>query len=245
MNRFEVVAPGPQGAADRSLGRLAPALTWLGAVQGTWPPQAPTAVRRVSPSAGGAQDEALEDRTALTRGVARADALADDGADLVLLSCPGDQVPGIVAAAALLDLEPVQAVGTAAGADWAALTVGVRNGLRQARPHLGDVEALAGDGPLAEATGLLAQCAVRRTPVVLDGTPQACAAALLAERLAPGASAWWLAGQVPPNPAAAAALWDLGRTPLLDLGLALPLGAELALTVLLAVLPPVQGPGSG
>lgn len=239
MNRFEVVAPEPRGAAGRSLGRLAPALTWLGAVQGAWPPHAPTAVRRVSPST----DVDPAGAAALARGVALADALADDGADLVLLSCPGDQVPGIVAAAAVLDLEPVQAVGTATGADWTALTVGVRNGLRQARPHLGDAEALAGDGPLAEATGLLAQCAVRRTPVVLDGTPLACAAALLAERLAPGASAWWLAGQAPPAPAAAAALWDLGRTPLLDLGLALPLGAELALTVLLAVLPEVEGAG--
>ena len=53
--------------------------------------------------------------------------------------------------------------------------------------------------------------------------------------------AWWWAGQQPPNPAAARALIELSLPPLLDLGLALPLGAELALGVLLQSVEHLRG----
>lgn len=225
MKRLVVPAPSVVTAPSQGLGRLGPALAWLAGAQGAWPPIAPTAVRRVVVSEG------------LTRaeGQAEADRLADGGADLLVLGAGGDQVAGLVVLSALLDLEPVQAVGTASGADWARLTTGVRDGLRTARMHVGDPDGLlkaVDSPPLARLTGLLAQSAVRRTPVVLDGAPLTAAAALLAERVAPGAPAWWLAGQVPPAPAARLGLADLGLVGLLDLGLDLPEGADLARCVL-------------
>ena len=217
--------PIAAGAAERSLGRLAPALTWLGSVQGVWPPVVPSSVRTVL---AGERDTRAD-------GAAQADELADAGCDLLVVGAGGDQVPGLVVLAALLDLEPVQAVGTGAGADWARLTTGVRDGLRAARMHVGDPDGLlhaVGSPPLAHLSGLLAQSALRRTPVLLDGSAVAAAAAMVADRIAPGAAAWWLAGQVPPVPAARHGLADLGLTGLLDLGLGLPQGAELARTVL-------------
>ncbi len=225
MKRLTVPAPAVVAAPPRSLGRLGPALAWLAGAQGAWPAVAPSQVRRLVVSEGGTRDE----------GQAEADELADGGCDLLVLGAGGDQVPGLVVLAALLDLEPVQAVGTAAGDDWARLTTGVRDGLRGARMHVGDPDGLlkaVGGGALARLTGLLAQSAARRTPVVLDGAPVTAAAAVLAERFAPGAPAWWLAGQVPPAPAARLGLADLGLTGLLDLGLGLPEGADLARGVL-------------
>lgn len=224
MKRLQVERPEPVGSAGAELGRLGAALAWLAAVQGSWPPVVPSLVRRVV-AEGGSREE----------GARQADALADSGCDLVVAGADGDPVPGLVVLAALLDLEPVQAVGTAAGRDWALLTTGVRDGLRGARMHVGDPDALlrsVASPPLAHLTGLLAQCAVRQTPVVLDGAPVTVAAALLADRVAPGASAWWLAGQVPPSPAARKGLADLRLTGLLDLQLALPEGADLARSVL-------------
>ena len=224
------VEPLPSvGTADRALGRIGAALERLASTQGSWPPRPPRSVRRL----------VLGDQGSRETGISLADEIADSGDDLVVLSCDADQVAGIVVVAALLDLEPVHAVGTVPGADWAALTVGVRTGLRATRSHIGDPVALleaVGSPALATATGVLAQCARRRTAVLLDGSPLVCGAALVAERLAPGASAWWIAGQVPPNPAAARALADLDLVGLLDLALALPLGADLALSVLLQAL---------
>ncbi|MBC7375233.1 MAG: nicotinate-nucleotide--dimethylbenzimidazole phosphoribosyltransferase [Frankiales bacterium] len=238
MRTFEVPTPATDvlPTADRALGRLGPALHWLACAQGTWPPTSPQAIRRVIVG------DAVTSGDPIEAGAHLADEIADGGGDLVVLSSNVGAVAGIVAAAALLDLEPVAAVGTAGAADWAVLIVGVRDGLRQARAHLGDAAALAAISPvLAKTAGLLAQCAVRRTPVVLDGSPLVCGAALVAEQLAPGACAWWLAGQQPPNPAAARALVELGLSPLLDLHLALPLGAELTLSVLVQSVEHLRG----
>lgn len=224
MRARPVTAPTPVGDPPRELGRLGPALAWWASVQGSWPPRVPSQPRSVVLTDGTRDD-----------GARQADALADSGCDLVVLGTRGDQVAGLVVLSALLDLEPVQAVGTSAGAEWVRLTTGVRDGLRTARMHVGDPERLlqaAGGGAVAHCTGLLVQCAVRRTPVLLDGSAVTAAAALVADRLAPGAPAWWLAGQVPPLPAARNGLADLGLTGLLDLGFAGPEGAELARAVL-------------
>lgn len=225
MRRLAVTPPSPVPTPPQELGLLGPALAWLAAAQGAWPPVEPSAVRRVVVADGADRESGQQE----------ADALADGGCDLLVLGSSGEQVPGLVVLAALLDLEPVQAVGTAAGPDWARLTTGVRDGLRGVRMHVGDPDGLlrASASPaLARLAGLLAQCAVRRTPVVLDGSPLVAAAAMVAERLAPGAPAWWLAGQVPPAPAARLGLADLGLTGLLDLQLPLPEGADLAVVVL-------------
>jgi nicotinate-nucleotide--dimethylbenzimidazole phosphoribosyltransferase len=225
MRRLKVTAPTTLKAGpDRSLGRLGDALGWLAAAQGSWPPVPPASVQQV-----------LVEKGSRAGGQRQADELADGGCDLLVVGAAGDQVAGLVVLAALLDLEPVQAVGTAAGPEWARLTTGVRDGLRGARLHVGDPDGLlkaVGSPALAQLTGLLAQSAVRRTPVVLDGAPVTAAAAVLAERIAPGAPQWWLAGQVPPSPAARLGLADIGLTGLLDLGLELPEGGGLARSVL-------------
>jgi nicotinate-nucleotide--dimethylbenzimidazole phosphoribosyltransferase len=237
VSPLEVGAPESFGSAETALGRLGPALVWLAGTQGAWPPVAPATVHRVVPTDGSREE-----------GSRQADALADAGCDLLVVGSGGDQVAGLVVLAALLDLEPVQAVGTRSGPDWARLTTAVRDGLRPARQHVGDPDRLlhtVASPPLAHLTGLLAQSAVRRTPVVLDGAPGTAAAALLADRVAPGASAWWLAGQVPPTPAARRGLADLGLSGLLDLGLGLPAGADLAHTVLVQAVGLVAGSGDG
>ena len=53
---------------------------------------------------------------------------------------------------------------------------------------------------IAAMAAFLAQAAVRRTPVVLDGVVSG-AAALVAEELAPGAEQWWVAGHRSTEPA--------------------------------------------
>ncbi|MCU1673149.1 MAG: cobT, partial [Frankiales bacterium] len=143
-----------------------------------------------------------------------------------------DSVAGTVVVCALLDLEPVLAVGTAADAGWAARLVAVRDGLRAARQHVGHPERLAEDSVVGRLAGLLAQSAARRTPVVLDVSAAVAAAALVAERLEPGARHWWLAGSQPASTAARLALADLALDPLLDLGLTVPGGGRLAADLL-------------
>lgn len=226
MTRFPVDPPVRLPAAPAELGRLAAPLRWLAAAQGAWPPQRPTTC-----SPGAAAGEG-----ALEQGVAQADAAADAAVGLVLAESCAPPGPALGAVAALLRLEPVHAVGTAGGAGWASVLAEVREALLRARSQVADPGALLdalGDAELSRLTGLLAQCAVRRTPVVLGSSSVVAGAALVAERLAPGAAAWWLAGDTPSSPGGQRALADLGLTPLLDLRLPTG-GAAPAAQVLLA-----------
>jgi nicotinate-nucleotide--dimethylbenzimidazole phosphoribosyltransferase len=222
-------APAPLAGSAPRAGRLQPALRWLAACQGSWPPQPPAAPARVVLPAQG--------QGSLDSGVARADDLADRGHDLLVVGGTGDPSAGVLVCAALLDLEPVRAVGPTT-LDFTRLTVAVRDGLRTRRALRTDPVALLEgvEGSVGELTGLLAQAAARRTPVLLDGSALVAAAALAAGRLAAGAPTWWLATQAPASPAAQAAHRELQLGPLLDLGLDGPEGAEIGLTVLLAAL---------
>ncbi|SHX24042.1 nicotinate-nucleotide--dimethylbenzimidazole phosphoribosyltransferase [Mycobacteroides abscessus subsp. abscessus] len=94
---------------------------------------------------------------------------------------------------------------------------------------------MAGGADLAAMTGFLAQAAVRRTPVLLDGLV-VTSAALVAEQLAPGAHQWWLAGHRSTEPAHSLALQRLRLDPVLDLQMRLGegSGALVALPVLQA-----------
>jgi nicotinate-nucleotide--dimethylbenzimidazole phosphoribosyltransferase len=85
--------------------------------------------------------------------------------------------------------------------------------------------------------GYLAQAAVRRTPVILDGVV-VTAAALLADALAPGAKAWWVAGHRSTEPAHQVALTKLGLEPLvtMDMRLGEGSGAVTALPILRAAI---------
>ena len=82
----------------------------------------------------------------------------------------------------------------------------------------------AGGADLAAMAGFLAQAAVRRTPVLLDGLASA-AAAMVAEELAPGSRSWWLATHRSTEPAQGLALDHLDLEPVVDLGIRLGNGA--------------------
>lgn len=165
---------------------------------------------------------------ALAAGRAIADDEVDGGADLLVAGDLGigNTTVASVLVAALTGAEPVAVVGRGSGIDdatWMRKAVAIRDGLRRARPVSADPVALlrvAGSADIAAAAGFLAQAAVRRTPVVLDGLVSG-AAALLAEELAPGAREWWVAGHRSAEPAHAMVLEQLDLTPLLDLDLRL------------------------
>ena len=162
---------------------------------------------------------------AVAGGRAVADAEVDAGADLLVPGVIGiGNGPGAAAlVAGLTDSEPVAVVDRGPGDDagWARQVGFVRAALLRARGCRHDPMALldcCGGPAIAALTGLLAQAAQRRTPVVLDGAV-AAVAGLLAERLVPGARAWWVAGTRSPEPAQKLALAQLGLIPLLDLSL--------------------------
>lgn len=221
MTRFEVPEPAACPTGPHVLGRLGHALARVAAAQGLAVPE----LQRVATVAAGPGQ--VDD------GVALADRLVDEGTRLLVVS-GGHSTGADTVVAALLDLEPVAVVGTAPGPGWADALVGVRTGLAAARAHVGDpARLLTAAGEPGLLVGVLAQAAVRRTPLLLDGSPQVAAALLVADRLAPGVAAWCTAATVPVSPGAAAALHDLDLEPLLDLGLA-DRGAELALVLLRA-----------
>ncbi|GGP41535.1 nicotinate-nucleotide--dimethylbenzimidazole phosphoribosyltransferase [Saccharothrix coeruleofusca] len=167
----------------------------------------------------------------------------DGGADLLIAGDMGigNTTPSSVLIAALTGAEPVAVVGRGTGVDdhgWMRKTAAIRDALRRARPVLGDpvrLLATAGGADLAAMAGFLAQAAVRRTPVILDGLV-AGAAAVLAEELAPGAREWWVAGHRSAEPAHALALGHLGLEPLLEFDLRLGEGSGAVVALPLVVM---------
>jgi nicotinate-nucleotide--dimethylbenzimidazole phosphoribosyltransferase len=163
----------------------------------------------------------------------------DSGCDLLI---PGDMgigntTPAAAVIAGILRLEPVAVVGRGTGIDdaaWMRKTTAIRDALRRARHDVGDdpegLVRVVGGRDLATMAGILVQAGARRTPVILDGVVS-CAAALAAERMAPGASAWWVAGTRSTEPAQAKALEALDLEPLLDLQLRLGEGTGALLAV--------------
>ncbi|MFI0978636.1 nicotinate-nucleotide--dimethylbenzimidazole phosphoribosyltransferase [Streptomyces sp. NPDC021093] len=185
-----------------------------------------------------------EAEAAVRLGMAIADEEADSGTDLVVLgdlSVGGTTVAAtLVAALCGTDASVVTGRGGAHIDDlaWMRKCAAVRDSLRRARPVLGDqLELLAavGGADLAAATGFLLQCAVRRTPVILDGVVSA-ACALVAQRAAFRAPDWWLAGHASGEPAQAKALDRMALNPLIDQGVTVGegTGALLALPLVQA-----------
>ncbi|MGE0217809.1 nicotinate-nucleotide--dimethylbenzimidazole phosphoribosyltransferase [Mycolicibacterium sp.] len=180
---------------------------------------------------------------AIDTGARIADEEVDAGADLLIAGDMGigNTTPATALVAALTDTEPVAAVGRGTGIDdagWSRKTAAVRDALYRTRRLSADPVALlriCGGADLAAMAGFVAQAAVRCTPVLLDGVV-VTAAALAAERLAPGAKQWWQAGHRSTEPAHALALRELGLVPIVDLGMRLGegTGALVALPVLRA-----------
>ncbi|MFH8605887.1 nicotinate-nucleotide--dimethylbenzimidazole phosphoribosyltransferase [Streptomyces sp. NPDC018029] len=174
-----------------------------------------------------------EAEQALRAGMAVADEEADSGTDLVVLGdvSVGGTTPAATLVAALCGTDA--SVVTGRGGEpiddlaWMRKCAAVRDALRRARPVLGDqLELLAavGGADVAAMTGFLLQCAVRRTPVILDGVV-ASAAALVAQRVAFRAPDWWLAGHDSGEPAQAKALDRMALEPLLTHGVKVGEGA--------------------
>ena len=191
------------------------------------------------------EDALTDDETtrAIAAGQRIADEEVDSGADLLIAGDMGigNTTPAAVLVAALTNAEPVAVVGFGTGIDdagWARKTAAVRDALFRTRSVLPDPVGLlrcCGGADLAAMAGFCAQAAIRRTPLLLDGLT-VTAAALVAERLAPGARQWWQAGHRSTEPGHALALAELGLDPILDLRMRLGegTGATLALPVLRA-----------
>ena len=192
------------------------------------------------------REDALSDdevQRAIEAGRAIADQEVDSGADLLIAGCMGigNTTPATVLIASITNDEPVALVGRGTGIDdagWARKTAAVRDGMRRARPVVNqpvDLLRTVAGADIAAMSGFLAQAAIRKTPVILDGVV-VTAAALVAEALAPGAREWWIAGHRSTEPAHDAALTRLGLVPLIDLNLRLGEG-----TGALSALPLVTG----
>ncbi|GAA6524895.1 nicotinate-nucleotide--dimethylbenzimidazole phosphoribosyltransferase [Intrasporangium sp. DVR] len=172
---------------------------------------------------------------ALVVGAEIADVEVDAGAQLLVLGDMGigNTTPSAALIAATLGLGAEDVIGRGTGIDDAAharkLEVLTR-ALARACDGDGRVEdpvqrlAALGSADLAVGVGFLAQAARRGVPVLLDGVI-ACAEALVAADVAPGAQAWFLAGHRSTEPAQGHALAALDLEPLLDLGLRLGEGS--------------------
>jgi nicotinate-nucleotide--dimethylbenzimidazole phosphoribosyltransferase len=142
----------------------------------------------------------------------------------------GNTTPTAALVGALLGLPAEDVVGTGTGVDAegrARKVAVVQQALDRAGDRVGDpVELLAalGSADLAATAGYLAEAARLGVPVLLDGLISV-ACALVADRLAPGAAAWFAAGHRSTEPAQSLALSKLGLEPLLDLGLRLGEGS--------------------
>ena len=142
----------------------------------------------------------------------------------------GNTTPAAALIAVALGLPGIEVVGRGTGIDDAAL-VHKASVVDQAVARLGDraddpVETLAAlsSADLAATTGYLLEAARQGVPVLLDGL-MSVACALTADRIEPGAAAWYAAGHRSTEPAQALALAKMGLEPLLDMSLRLGEGS--------------------
>jgi nicotinate-nucleotide--dimethylbenzimidazole phosphoribosyltransferase len=142
----------------------------------------------------------------------------------------GNTTPAAALIAASLGMPAAEVTGRGTGIDEAALAHKI-NVVHAALDRAGDrvddpVDTLTalGSADLAAAAGFMAAAARAGVPVLLDGVISV-ASALMAERLAPGAAAWFAAGHRSTEPAQTLALDKLGLVPVLDLGMRLGEGS--------------------
>lgn len=175
---------------------------------------------------------AAETRQALDAGASVAAEEIAAGAQLLLSGDMGigNTTPAAALVAAGLGLPAAEVVGRGTGVDEAGLTRKTLV-LEQALIRAGDrtqdpVDTLTalGSADLAATTGFLLEAARSGVPVLLDGL-MSVACALTADRIEPGAAAWFAAGHRSTEPAQSLALDKLGLEPVLDLGLRLGEGS--------------------
>ncbi len=173
-----------------------------------------------------------ETRTALAAGAAVAREEVAAGAQLLISGDMGigNTTPAAAMVAAGLGVPASEVVGRGTGIDETSLrhkTKVIEASLARAGDRVEDpIETLAalGSADLAASTGFLLAAAQEGTPVLLDGL-MSVACALAADRLEPGAAAWYAAGHRSTEPAQSLALDKLGLVPILDLGLRLGEGS--------------------
>ena len=142
----------------------------------------------------------------------------------------GNTTPAAALIADSLGMPAAEVTGRGTGIDENALAHKidiVQAALDRAGDRVDDpVDTLTalGSADLAAAAGFMAAAAGAGVPVLLDGVISV-ASALMAERLAPGAAAWFAAGHRSTEPAQAIALDKLGLVPVLDLGMRLGEGS--------------------
>jgi nicotinate-nucleotide--dimethylbenzimidazole phosphoribosyltransferase len=181
---------------------------------------------------------AEETKAALAAGAAVAREEIANGAQLLVGGDMGigNTTPAAAVVAAGLGLPASEVVGRGTGIDDEVLAhkAGVidaalaRAGARAEDP----VETLTalGSADLAATTGYLLAAAQDGVPVLLDGLISV-ACALTADRIEPGAAAWYAAGHRSTEPAQSLALAKMGLEPLLDLGLRLGEGSGAVVAV--------------
>lgn len=171
-------------------------------------------------------------RQALDAGAAIAREEIRTGAQLLLSGDMGigNTTPAAALVAAGLGSPAREVVGRGTGIDDVALahkTEVIDMALGRAGTRIADpIDTLTalGSADLAAATGYLLTAAQEGVPVLLDGL-MSVACALTADRIEPGAAAWYAAGHRSTEPAQSLALAKLGREPLLDLGMRLGEGS--------------------
>ncbi len=178
----------------------------------------------------GTGDIAVEDAMTLEQALASfdagrqvADEAVDSGAQLIVVGDMG--IASTTVASTLVALltrsEVVDVVGRGTGIDdqaWMRKATAIRDAAYRGRSRLADpldLLAAVGGPDLAAMAGCLTQCAVRRTPVVLDGLVSTTAA-LVAQRMSFRAPRWYVAGHRSTEPAHGKALERLGLEPLVE-----------------------------
>lgn len=162
----------------------------------------------------------------------------DAGGDLLVAGDMGigNTTIAAVLIAVLTDNEPTAVIGRGTGIDdnaWMRKAAVIRDAMWRARAVRSDPAALlatVGGADYAAMAGFLAEAAARRVPAILDGVV-VTAAAMTADRLAPGARRWWVAGHRSAEPAHTFALERLDLEPLLDYGMRLGEGSGAALAI--------------
>ncbi len=172
-------------------------------------------------------------RAAWAVGEEEADRAVDRGAAVLIAGEMGigNTTPAAALTALLADVPTHEAVGRGAGAGDAVVADKKRvvgAAVERARPLLADdpITAIAGVAgyEIAAMAGFYARGAKRGATLLLDGYV-ATAAALIAERLAPGTAHAMLAAHRSAEPGHGAALVHLGLDPILDWGMRLGEGS--------------------
>jgi nicotinate-nucleotide--dimethylbenzimidazole phosphoribosyltransferase len=151
----------------------------------------------------------------------------------------GNTTPSSAIAAIYTDLSPEEATGRGSGLDpqrIAHKAQVIKKALEINKPDPNDpIDVLAKVGGLeiGAMTGVYLGAAIRRSAVIIDGFI-AAAAALLAERISPGISRYFISGHKSQEKAHQAVLDSLGLKPLLDLDMWLGEGSGAVIAMLIA-----------